>query len=76
MIKVSDKKLTPNQFAKLVVLQWGTEGAEYWEEKISFDDFAELITERERQQIDEAIVNQTRRIEDFFGLEKLPLWSL
>ena len=46
MIKVSDKKLTPNQFAKLVVLQWGTEGAEYWEEKISFDDFAELITER------------------------------
>ena len=76
MIKVSDKKLTPNQFAKLVVLQWGTEGAAYWEEKISFDDFAELITERERQQIDEALNKQTRRIEDFFGLEKLPVWVL
>jgi|TARA_R110000824_G_scaffold46631_3_gene133665 hypothetical protein len=76
MIKVSDKKLTPNQFAKLVVVQWGTEGAEYWEERTSCDYFAELITEREKQQINEALVKQTRRIEDFFGLEKLPLWIL
>ena len=76
MIKVSDKKLTPNQFAKLVVLQWGAQGAAYWEEKISYDGYAELITEREKQQINEALDKQARRIMDFFGLEKLPLWGL
>lgn len=62
------RRLTANQFAKLMILEKG-ENYEYWNESES--EAYELMTEREREEVDKALNKQYWRLREFFGIDKI-----
>lgn len=68
MITYDDKKMTANQAAKQFVFERGAVMEGYWQEcdSIAWD------TLKECAELDAAIVKQTARACEFFGIDKLP----
>lgn len=62
------RRLTANQFAKLMILEKG-ENYEYWNEYES--EAYELMTEREREEVAKALNKQYWRLREFFGIDKI-----
>jgi hypothetical protein len=60
MIRNDDGRLTPRQYAKRIVLR-ELNGAFYWREYLYTDEL-DMITEKERDQIDEHVVKFVDRI--------------
>lgn len=71
MIKVREHKLTPRQFAKLCVAKYG-DSAGYWMENMC-ESVQEAMTEREQILVEKEITLQLYRMEQFFGIDKLPV---
>ena len=68
MITWNGTRVTPNQRAKMLILEYG-EGAFYWIEREH--ELDEQITEKERSALDDAIDRQWNRVRSFLGVEKI-----
>jgi hypothetical protein len=62
------RKLTANQFAKLMILEKG-ENYEYWSEYES--EAYELMTDKEREDVQKALRKQYWRVREFLGINKI-----
>lgn len=68
MIKWNDKKVTANEWAKLYVSERGAVACWYggYSDVFGFQD--ECMTEREQDQVWQAILHQIDRVRDFLGV--------
>lgn len=64
MIKLCDKKYTPNQFAKRIVVDY-MESACYFEER--FKDEFEQMTDKERDEVRKYAIKQIERVVKLMG---------
>ena len=66
MIIYNDEKVTANKAAKLIVLDRGEIGLEYWEESHEIEQ--DKLTEKEREDIQRALNRQYDRVKKFLNL--------
>ena len=68
------RKMTPTHFAKLMVLQKGTNWIGYWEGGDSLE--VHLLTDREKEKIGKAIEKQLDRVHKLLGDPEDKFWDL
>lgn len=64
MIKHNDKKMTANEYAKEVVVQYGL-NAEYFAD--THPEEAKMMTEREYDEVSRLIIKHQKRLMKFFN---------
>jgi len=65
MIIYQGKKVTPTQFAKLVLGDWVSKGEEYFWEDLHLEE--DRLTDTERDKLKEAVEKQADRIYKLLG---------
>ena len=69
MITYCGNKCTANQWAKLMVCERGTQF--YYNETFEYQEIEDNLTEKEKQDIEDAISKQMERVEQFFNYNEL-----
>lgn len=69
MIKFDSRKVTPNQFAKIMVSDLGA-SAFYWHKKIDEEVLADM-TKREVDEINKRIEYQYIRVREYLNINKI-----
>lgn len=69
MIRYMGKKVTPTQFAKLILGDYAERAMDAWSEDLFIDD--EALTDREVEEIEAALLKQRRRIDKLLGYDEL-----
>lgn len=69
MIRYFDEKITANEYAKLMVTEYGVNSA-YLISEYRTDEW-EAMSEREREEVNRCIAKQVDRIEEFLNIRKI-----
>ena len=68
-ITYRDRRVTANELAKLIWFDRGDMGSEFWEENDDTDEAA--MTDREKQQVEEALAKQRVRVGEFLRVDDI-----